>query len=526
MAKHLFYLTNNQLTATVWDKGVQSEPQSFDHYPSGWEKFSNYVESYRHIPSSFLVDVIEEDFQRDTIPHVFGLTKQNLIQRRLTFLYRDTPYRRASQQGREKEGRKNDQMLFSALTNMQLLAPWVEILQKQKMDVTGVFSVALLTQFIFKKLNLGSAPALIVTHQSSGLRQSFFQDGYLRFSRLSPETAWSPESIAETTDAEMAKTRQFLASTRLLARGADLNIVAIADAKIIHHLQPRCLNEGGLHYSFVNLHEAKPLFDMDRPMELHVCDALFLSLLANRRIPSHYATDEQKRAQQLSQARTALNILSVATISAALLWAAKDGLDAFHASKTARQAQQETKNTLAKYHVTLATMPMTVANPHDMRVAVELEQMIKTNGPTPAAIFSIISSALDDIPQIKIQDINWEVSAMDDVALDPTNAPVQSVTGEIVPIAGSFIGVPKKPTEIIKIEGEVSPFTNDYRSALEVVQQLITQLQKNTQIHVELTKPPLDTRPTVKLESQSGNDAALAKPQFSLKLTWKTQVGN
>jgi hypothetical protein len=40
-------------------------------------------------------------------------------------------------------------------------------------------------------------------------------------------------------------------------------------------------------------------------------------------------------------------------------------------------------------------------------------------------------------------------------------------------------------------------------------------------VHVEITKPPLDVRPTVKLESKAGNDDDLAKPRFSLKLVWK-----
>ncbi len=65
------------------------------------------------------------------------------------------------------------------------------------------------------------------------------------------------------------------------------------------------------------------------------------------------------------------------------------------------------------------------------------------------------------------------------------------------------------------------PFNSDYRTALESVRQLTLELQKNTHVRVEVTKQPLDIRPSVKLESQAGNDADLAKPRFSLKLVWK-----
>lgn len=523
MAKQLFYLTNNQLTATIWDKGTLSEPQTFDHYASGWLKFAEYLADYRDLPAFLLTDLVEEDFQRENIPHVFGLAKKNLIQRRLTSLYRDTPYSAANQQGREKEGRRDDHMLFSALTNAQLLKPWLDALQKEKIVVVGIYSVALLSPLIFKKLDLGRAPALLVTHQSSGLRQSFFQDGYLRFSRLAPETAWSPEAIADITDSEMAKTRQFLASTRLMARGAAIDIVVMADAQIIEHLRPRCLDEGGLRYRFIDLNEAKKLFGLTRLADLSRCDPIFLSILAGKRVSSHYATVEQTRLHQLSQLRTGLNALSVVTVGAALIWSANNGLDAIQAANMTQQAKMETLSTLAKYQVTTSNMPVTVANPQEMKSAVEVERLIGQNGPMPTSMVAFISRALDVVPQIKMHELNWQASAaaLEAAPLDAAAAPAALPPGEEPPLMANLLGIPEKPNQSITLEGEVVPFKNDYRSAFDTVQRLILELQKDTRMHVEMTKPPLDTRPTAKLESQTGNDAELAKPRFTLKLVWK-----
>nr|WP_314859155.1 hypothetical protein [uncultured Undibacterium sp.] len=295
MAKHLLYLTNNQLSAVIWDKGELSDVRFFDNYASGWSKFADYLADMTILPAYFLTDLIEEDFQRDTIPHVFGSARKNLIERRLNSLYRDTPYRDATRQGRDKQGRKDDQMLFSALTNPQLLKPWVDALQNLKIDIAGIFSVALLNPMLLKHLNLGKQAALLVTHQSTGLRQSFFQDGYLRFSRLAPETAWSPESIADTTTVEIGKTRQFLASTRQLARGAPLEIVVVAQDEILTRLQERTVTEDGTQYRFIDLNEARQIFKMPASLELTYCDPLFLSLLGTQRIASHYATAEQTR---------------------------------------------------------------------------------------------------------------------------------------------------------------------------------------------------------------------------------------
>lgn len=520
MAKHLLYLTNNQLSACIWDKGVLSDVQIFDNYASGWSKFAEYLKDTVKLSTYFLTDLIEEDFQRDSLPHVYGSARKNLVERRLNSLYRDTPYREASRQGRAKEGRKDDQMLFSALTNPQLLKPWVDALQNLKIDIAGIYSVALLNPYLFKRLNLGKQASLLVTHQSSGLRQSFFQDGYLRFSRLAPETAWSPESIADTTTIEIGKTRQFLASTRQLARGAPLEIVVVAQNEILTHLQSRPYEEDGTHYRFIDLNEARQVFKMPASLELTYCDPLFLSLLGTQRISSHYATAEQTRTHYYSQLRDTLNVVSVASVALALFWSGSNAFDAYQAHQFAQQAKIETLSTLSKYRETANSMPATVANPQEMRAAVDLERMLTQNAPEPSAILIALSRALDGLPQIKIHELNWKSSETDGSPIDPNAMPAPPVDGS-APVAPGLLGIPKRAFEILELEAEIIPFKNDYRSALESAQLLIDELQKDTHIKVNVVKPALDTRPSVKLESQIGNDEALAKPRFNLKIIWK-----
>ena len=152
MSKHLLYLTNTQLTATLWDGSTLLPSVTFDNYASGWAKFAEYLDAHAETPTFLITDLIEEDFQRESIPHVFGKAKKALIDRRLNNLYRDTRYRSAVQQGREKDGRRDDKMLFSALTNEPLIKPWTDALNSKNIHLTGVYSVALLSGLIYKKL--------------------------------------------------------------------------------------------------------------------------------------------------------------------------------------------------------------------------------------------------------------------------------------------------------------------------------------------------------------------------------------
>lgn len=523
MAKHLLYLTNTQLSAAIWDKGELTSTQVFDNYATGWSKFAEYLTHTKDLPAYFLTDLIEEDFHRESIPHVYGTAHKNLVERRLTTLYRDTPYRKASRQGRDNDGRRDDQMLFSALTNPLLLKPWINALQAQKIDIAGIYSVALLNPYLFKRLGLGKEATLVVTHQSSGLRQSFFQNGYLRFSRLAPETAWSAAAIADTTALEIGKTRQFLASTRQVARGAELQIIVIAEQEILSHLQAQQVVEAGSYYRLIDLNEARQIFKMQALTELNHCDSLFLSMLGTRNISSHYATVEQARTHYFSQLKHTLNIASVATIALALFWSARNGFDSYQAQQLTEQAQIETLSALAKYQSTANSMPSTVANPKEMRAAVDIEQTLRNNAPKPAELLMILSNALDQVPQIKVHGLTWETSETDGNPVDPNAvvvAPVPLPDGNL-PLIPGLLGIPKRPFEILNLEAEVLPFENDYRSAVDNVQLFVSTLKKNPHLQVSVTKPALDTRPTMKLESQAGNNDALAKPRFTVKIIWK-----
>jgi hypothetical protein len=520
LSKHLLYLTNTQLTATLWDGSTLLPSVTFDNYASGWAKFVEYLDAHAETPTFLITDLIEEDFQRESIPHVFGKAKKALIDRRLNNLYRDTRYRSAVQQGREKDGRRDDKMLFSALTNEPLIKPWTDALESKNIHLTGVYSVALLSGLIYKKLKLSNEPTLLVTHQSSGLRQSFFRDGYLRFSRLSPETAWSPESIAEMTDVEMAKTRQFLVSTRLIDRDTKINIVVIADKDILEFLLPLSTDNESRKYQLIHLHEAKVLLGLRQLSELNLCDPLFLTLLASNRVPAHYATAEQQRLYFLNQTKVGLNLVSILTIAAAIFITADAGISAYQAISLTKQAKFETKSALAKYQATVSSMPVTVVNPHDMKVVVELHKMLSENSPVPDEKLAVLSAALDALPQIKIHEIKWEASENAPAIADPNQAaPVQ---GENIPINPVLLGIGGKSSETMTIEAEIVPFKNDYRTAIEIVDELIKNLKKDARLQIELVTPPLDIRTSVKLESLSGKDEDLAKPKFTLKLVWRT----
>ena len=520
MQKHLFYLSNQELVAYALKAKVLTRVDSFEHDEAGRARFSAYLATVTSVPSYLLVDVIEEDFQRDSAPHVSGRARVAVLDRKLQQLYRDTPFRQATLQGRDKEGRKDDRYLFNALTNAELPKAWLALMQQHAVPLVGIYSLASLSQLLFDKLELGSGPVLLVSHQSSGLRQSFFQEGLLRFSRLTPLFDHAPERLAEAFRVETVKTRQFMANSRLLARGAQVKVVVLARQTNLDALASGMQGDADVSYLPIDLEQVRTMlhlgqFDVDAE-----CNPLYLALLASTRVPTHFPLRDQKHFYQLLQARMMLYVMSGVVALAAVVWAALDISSIVALRQEAGRLDQEVALTEQRYQDIVKNMPVTNVSPHNMKAVVDLQAMLDKNVPLPNAQMAVISAILDTLPDIKVDKMSWEardVASLEAVA-DP-NAPPPAA--EDVAPAAALLGLPEKTAQAVLLEGEISPFKGDYRAANASVARLAAQLNARPGVHAEVRVQPLDTRPGVKLENSAGAGEGSERAPFSLYITWK-----
>ncbi len=522
MRKQLFYLNNQQLTAYAWQSGVLARGPVFLNDEAGRADFGAYLAQAPSVPSFLLVDIVEEDFQRDSAPHVSGRARQALLDRKLVQLYRETPFRHAALQGRDKEGRKDDRYLFSALTNVDLPRAWLAVMQRHAVPLAGMYSLSLLSARLFDKLKLGAGPVLLVSHQSSGLRQSFFDGGLLRFSRLTPLFDHAPARLAEAFRSETAKTRQFMASTRLLARGVQVTVVVVASTANLAALALDMADSADVRYLPIDAEAAGKMAgagSFDPGLD---CDPLYLALLAHGAIASHFPLRDQRHFYQLLQTRIALYVASGVVAVGALGWTASDVFAVAALRSEQARLEQEAAATEARYQAVIKNMPATEFSPHNMKLVVDLEAMVTGNVPLPSAQMAEISAVLSYLPQLTVRRMHWE-------ALDPAIAlaPVDPNAGPPAPApVGDFppppalLGVPERTVQIVTLEGEVLPFSGDYRAALEAVEQLAAQLRRNPKVRVDVTQQPIDTRPAVRLESSAGDSAATPSAPFALKVTW------
>ena len=185
--KRILYFTGHRLTAFHWKGKKLTGSCSFEPDNDGYEKFERYLASSIKTPVKFLVDVIEEDFRIESAPHVYGNDRKAVISRMLDRFYKASKqYTYYEVLDRQKTGRRDDNVLLGAMTNPQLVEPWVKIIEENEVPLSGIWSLPLVSQHLLPCIGAKKGCVLLVSQQvNSNLRQTFFRDGKMLSSRQS-----------------------------------------------------------------------------------------------------------------------------------------------------------------------------------------------------------------------------------------------------------------------------------------------------------------------------------------------------
>ena len=195
--RRVLLLSGNGATLYRFSSGQADEPLTFGADDIGVGGFAEYLRLTAPDPVYVMVDIVEEDFRLDTVPHVFGRDRSAVLKNKQTRLFRDSRYAQSVFQGRESDGRKDDRVLFSSIIRPELLEPWLAQLARLKVPVAGIYSLPLVSGQLVKHIPLNAENALLVTLQArGGLRQTFFDGGHLKVSRLAAMPRLEPRRMA------------------------------------------------------------------------------------------------------------------------------------------------------------------------------------------------------------------------------------------------------------------------------------------------------------------------------------------
>ncbi|MEM7026666.1 MAG: hypothetical protein AAF410_00390 [Pseudomonadota bacterium] len=505
-------ISADKLSVYHWERGSLVSSYLFDVDEAGQENFKKYLSEAANTPLYVLVDLIEEEFRQDSIPHVFGADKDALIKRKQSRLFRDSGFQHAEFQERDEEGRRDDNYLFMALTKNDLLEPWLELLDEHKVPIKAVLSLPQLLQTFLKRLPDVSDYALLVSMQSiSGLRQSFFLNKKLKLSRLSKLPRFGTESYAPRISAEIEKIQRYVNSLRLIPNDKRLDIYIQADRKTLDEFQSKRPSLPNVTYHYLDINELAGSFNLQIEKGFPFSDQLFISHLLEQGAVNYYAKPKNLRYSKMRNTRIAMNLCSILLFLGGVVFSGYSVMNGLIYKQQAEDAKVKTDFYQGRYNLARERLPETVVDSYKVKTAVDAAGTLGDYKSTPYNSLVIIGKTLQLFPEIKLDDINWAYSVSPVINNDSNN-----VATRVIPASQNTEDENYKYFHISTLNAHIDAFDGDFRKAIATVNSFAERLKQVDSVYdVTVTSMPLDISSNATLQGAAG--ASQKEALFSLQ---------
>jgi hypothetical protein len=509
-AKRILLADGNGLTAHFWRAGHINVEAEFSAEPAGLEALAIYLKKHRSSLFFLLADTAEEGFQLEDLPYVQGGDRNALLQRRLGQYFYNTPLALATSLGREKDGRRDEKILFAALTRAEAFTPWLDTLRESEAILAGVYSVPLvLAQFGPQIIGIDE-PVLLLTLSHGGARQTFFDKGKLHFSRMSQLATRSVDEIGRVFANDSNKIFQYLVAQRQIPRGSALRTVILAEASQAQTLQDLCQSSPELQFEFADLGEVAHKLKLKDKIGDSSADRLLLHCLASKTPSQQFAPASEIRFHRLWKIRSALTSVAWVAFVACLLIAGKTSL------KVAELRDQTDLTRLAiaedtqRYNAILEGLPKVNLTPDNLRALTTRYDALQKRLPTMEPMLLHLSQALNENPRIELGKLTWRMADRPDVTANSTPGPRPNLPTNQNAVTGWIV---------VEIEAQLPlVLVSDQRAQLSLIESFTARL-RDSQTDVRILSRPFDIESDKPLRSV-GDTRGLSTevPKFSVHL--------
>ena len=509
-ARRLLFLGLHQLTAYHWQGGTLHDEGHFTIGPEGYAEFAAYLRHHSGCTFMLLANVAEEGYQPETIPYLQGRDRQAVIERKLGQYFFGASLACAKSLGYEKNKRKDERLLLTALTNPAFFAPWLAAFAEAQIALAGVYSLAQLAPLLLRRLKIAEPRCLVLSVQDQSIRQSYLENGELHFSRLTPLQNSSQAGIAQAFAAEAGKLQQYLTSQRLIGRDQALTAYVLAHAGTHKAIATSCIDTPQLNFVVIDSTDAARRTGLKTPPPNSFSDTLFLNLLAGAPPAQQYANDEQRHLHHLGQLRALLLGSATTVLGACLLYAGLQLYDRQAVAERSAELRAETQLARQRYDAIARTFPPMPTDSASLHQLIERHAELERASATPAGLYRDVARALHAAPTVEIDGIDWHLGAPRPNDARPAQAatpaaPASPSTTENATLRGNLrLGTSKTP-----------------RRQLEAFEHFVDALRANPALEVEVQRRPFDIEPGKSLKG-SDIDSDDDKPRsFVLHLRRK-----
>ncbi|MFV9615259.1 MAG: hypothetical protein ACNYZG_04835 [Gammaproteobacteria bacterium] len=521
--KRLFYFTGYRLSVLHWKGRALVGSSSFEPTESGLDSFRNYLRQTENIPGKFLVDVIEEDFRNEKIPHVGSKDRSSVINRLIDRYYRSSQdYCYSEIIGRVKDGRKDDIVLIGAMTNPQLIQPWLSVLDECDVPLSGIWTLPLISKKLLKIIKATNGVVLLVSQQvNSNVRQTLFRDGKLISSRQSiiNQDMSDISGIGKLAAPEVNRTMEFLRAQNLVGSDEVINMHILGSNEQLQSLQQSFESDGRQSVIIHPIAEVQNKLGLKGVAE-KFSDNIFAWLCVSQSLSaSHYGERQSFNRYYNRLAATALYVASLLAVIAGVLITESNISAALEYEKSIELLAQEEKNYKALYAKKFKDFEEVFQNAGVMNSAVELAEQIKINSATSPLDFLInLSNVIsqEELGTVHIDKIEWQAVSVNEKKGSFNKLAAKANFTAKLPVRHSAI-----------VTGRINQSEHNYRESIEQIQAIIYSLKSNAIIeNVEVIIMPVDLRSESKFSTESGVEIKQGNKKqlsgvFSLRIIMK-----
>ena len=520
--KQLFYFYGYRLKVLRWRKGEIVAANVFEPNDKGFAGFRDFVKDYKNIKTMMLVDIIEEDFHSDSIPKVSGKDRDALIERALNNNFRDVTYRCALSHGKSKTERGKEDILLGALTNTELLTPWLSEIRRQGIRLSAIQSVSMVGEALIPKIGLEEKPVLLISQQLPWtIRFSFYKNGKLYFSRLIPTRLKDISEFPEVVLSEIDSTLKYLQYKRLMNESENINTTLIL-AEEYAELMNKTLQVGPeTSYNVLTVPEVAEKIDIKGALESTTADIIFAHI-AEQKQNNRYGRKDDLLCHKSHSMKNFLYGLGATIAAAGIGLSAYFSINSIIFDKNAQMAQKSADLFQAKYEEQSMQLNELLDNAEIMKQSVDaVAKLTRDASFSPTFILDTFSQTIAQYPQVKLDKVTI---SYDTGLVIPNPADPASMEANLEPPNPTY------PKPVLNIDASLIGMEKDYRESLKLVSRFKKDLQNlGATTKVEITKQPVEITPQTQFSGNTGvsvvsSSKRVNQNQFSLKITFDRNI--
>ena len=411
---NLLLIDSDEVLHLRWQSGELHQIEQYSGAAADFDRFHVFLENDRKTPFAIIADVIEEDFRTESVAHVTGGDRKALVTRKLQLLFRSTPFRTASVIGRETKGRKDDRILFAALTKPEMYESWLKKILAKKIPVIAVTSAAfIMEQFAQSHALRSTAHLLVVNHEvNSGLRQSYIQKGRVIFGRLTPAGVSRSENFAELLLEQCTQTRNYLERIKELPYDAPLEVCVYTSEAFT---EERESTHELLHFHYYSI-QALPLtkkISIENGQPGAIAYSLIRGLKRKRSITNVYGPSSTLRYLQINRIRKLLFSISVVVLLGAgnMAGPTLSGIASMWEQEEVLNEQITPLN--QEYRQLTERFPETPIQSAQMAIVVENHDRILNQIVRPNEVLALVSDGLMASPDLSLRSLSWDFDVVE-----------------------------------------------------------------------------------------------------------------